>query len=63
MRDLEGRVRTILLRPDRDHSDTVAGVLATLRDEVVVVNPFATRDDPLPLSVEERTRRLDALLR
>lgn len=49
----------ILLRSDRDHSDVTAGLAAAMPGHSVEVNPFALRDHPLPLSLEEHSRRLD----
>jgi hypothetical protein len=63
LRDLEGTLRSILLRPETDHSDVVPALVAARPGHTVEVNPFALRDDPPTLTVEERTRRWELLSR
>lgn len=53
-------IRQTLLAEDRDHSDVIPSLLERLGESQEGVNPFALRDDPLPLAAEERRRLLDA---
>lgn len=52
-------LREILLAEDRDYSGLIPSVLVKIGQPPQKINAFALRDDPLPLSPEERRRLLD----
>lgn len=55
-------LRVTLLAEDRDRSGTIPLLLTELGEKVEGINPFALRDDPLMISMDERRRLLDAAI-